>query len=80
MQAEIIRGYSDSLVTTNTDSFAWGDCVNIYELFKKLDIGGMDLYSEDPCEIAFYADVTSSLKNNGRFYMMEYGVILLRNN
>jgi len=74
MQAEIIRKYSQVLVTTNTDSFAWGDCVNIYELFKKLDIGGMDLYSEDPREIAFYADLTRSLKNSGRFYMMEYGV------
>lgn len=74
MQERSIRKYSDAIVTTNTDSFTWGDCVDVYELFKTLDEVGFDLYSSDNCEISFYADMMRSIKGNGNFWMLEYGV------
>ena len=72
MQEEILRKYTDKTITTNTDTFRYGDNVNIYELFKKLDIGSMDIYSNDLHEIAFYSDITRSVKKD-TFWMMEYG-------
>jgi beta-galactosidase len=72
MQAEILRRYTDKPITTNTDTFRFGDNVNIYELFKELDIGGMDIYSSDLHEIGFYSDITRSVKKD-KFWMMEFG-------
>lgn len=72
LQGAILRRYTNRPITTNTDTFRFGDNVNIYELFRKLDVAGMDIYSENPIEIAFYSDLTRSLKRKP-FWMMEYG-------
>lgn len=72
MQAQILRKYTNMKITTNTDTFLFGDNVNIYELFKELDVGGMDIYSDSLYEIAFYSDITRSLKRD-KFWMMEFG-------
>lgn len=72
MQVERLRKYTDKIITTNTDTFRFGDNVNIYELFKKLDVGGMDIYSDCSHEISFYSDLIRSVKND-KFWMMEYG-------
>jgi beta-galactosidase len=72
LQASILRKYTEKLITTNTDTFHFGDNVNVYELFRELDIGGMDIYSDNNNEISFYSDLTRSLKSD-RFWMMEYG-------
>jgi len=73
MQAKILRKYTNAPITTNTDTFLFGDNVNLVELFRDLDIGGIDVYSQDLNEISFYSDFMASLKD-GRFWMMEYGV------
>lgn len=72
MQASILRKYTDKPVTTNTDTFYFGDNVKLNELFRNLDIGGMDIYSDNPNEISFYSDITRSLKKD-KFWMMEFG-------
>jgi beta-galactosidase len=71
-QAKILRGYTDKPITTNTDSFLFGDNVNIYKLFKELDVVGIDIYTSNPHEIGFYSDMARSIKGE-RFWMMEYG-------
>lgn len=71
-QAELIRRYSPYPITTNEDTFYWGDNVNLYEIFRTLDVGGMDVYSEDDYVVGFYADITRSVKGD-RFWMMEFG-------
>jgi beta-galactosidase len=73
MQTSILRQYTDKTVTTNTDGFYYGDNVNLHELFRDLDIGAIDIYSEKKYEIAFYADIMRSLKG-GTFWMTEFGV------
>jgi len=73
MQASILKKYvKDTPITTNTDSFYYGDNVNLFELFRDLDMGSIDIYSESMYEIGFYADMMRSLKSTGRFWMMEY--------
>lgn len=72
MQAEIIRKYSTYPITTNQDTFFWGDNVDLYEIFRTLDVGGMDAYSEDDYVVGFYSDITRSVKGD-RFWMMEHG-------
>jgi beta-galactosidase len=72
MQAEILRKYTDKPITTNTDSFLFGDNVNLHELFKKLDVAGIDIYTSSAHEIGFYSDLARSLKGE-KFWMMEYG-------
>ncbi|MBC8081357.1 MAG: beta-galactosidase [Gorillibacterium sp.] len=72
MQVDILRKYTDKDITTNTDTFRFGDNVNVYELFKSLDIAGMDIYSDSLLEIGFYSDLTRSVKND-KFWMMEFG-------
>ena len=73
MQVSILKKYvKDSPITTNTDTFYYGDNVNLLELFRDLDIGGIDVYSENMYEIGFYADMMRSLKSTDRFWMMEY--------
>lgn len=74
MQADILRKYiGETPITTNTDSFFYGDNVNLVDLFSELDVGGIDIYSEDLNEISFYSDFMASLKD-GHFWMMEYAV------
>jgi beta-galactosidase len=73
IQTSILRKYTDKIITTNTDGFYYGDSVDIHQLFKELDIGAIDIYSEKQYEIAFYADLMRSLKN-GTFWMLEFGV------
>ncbi len=72
MQASILGNYTDKTITTNHDNFTYGDNVNINKLYKNLDIGALDIYSEKLHEIAFYADLTRSLKKKS-FWIMEYG-------
>ena len=72
-QYDILRPHTDRPITQNTDSFYWGDNVNIHRLFRKLDVAGMDLYSDRPFEIGFYSDLTRSVSKGNRFWMTEYG-------
>jgi beta-galactosidase len=72
LQMETIRRYSNAPLTTNAFMFNWGDNVNWADLFRGSDAVGIDIYSEDPVEIAFYADACRSLLNRP-FWVMEYG-------
>jgi beta-galactosidase len=72
-QFDVIYAHTVRPITHNTDSFYWGDNVNVWKLFRKMDVAGMDLYSDRPFEIAFYADLTRSISKGRRFWMMEYG-------
>lgn len=71
-QAKILRKYSDKIITTNHDNFTYGDNVNLSDLYKCMDIGAVDIYSEKLHEISFYSELTRSLKGND-FWIMEYG-------
>ena len=72
-QAAIIRKFSkrNTKITHNRFSYQWGDNVNSYNLNKQLDIAGYDLYSRNPYEIAFYADLNTTL-NPQHSWVMEY--------
>jgi len=70
-QADIIRKYSDKPVTTNQDDFYYGDNIDWYELFGKLDIAAFDIYTQRLYEIAFYCDLARSLKG-GSFWQLEF--------
>jgi beta-galactosidase len=72
-QYDIIRSCTSQPITHNTDSFFWGDNVDVWKLFQRLDVAGMDLYSDRPFEIAFYSDLTRSVSKADTFWMMEYG-------
>lgn len=69
-----MKKYTDKTITTNTDPFFYGDTVNIYELFKEIDVVGIDVYSDRLYEIGFYSDVARSLKKCGKFWMSEFAV------
>jgi len=72
MQASILRKYArNQIITTNTDTFYYGDNVNLLELFRDLDIGAIDVYSDRPHEVAFYADFMRSIKGD-KFWMLEF--------
>lgn len=73
MQAGWLRTHARQPITTNTDPFFYGDAVHLPHLFKEMDVCSMDVYSDKPYEIAFYADLAHSLKNRA-FWMMEFGV------
>jgi beta-galactosidase len=73
-QAALIRKHTSVPITTNTDPFYYGDTVNIFELFKNLDIAAVDVYSESLYEIGFYSDINRSMKESGKFLMTEFGV------
>ncbi|HEY5562634.1 MAG TPA: beta-galactosidase [Clostridiaceae bacterium] len=71
-QANIIRKYSiNQIVTTNTDMFVWGDNLNLYKLYRDLDLCAIDVYSDKPYEIGFYSDLARSLKGSN-FWMGEF--------
>ncbi len=72
MQAQILRKHTSVPITTNQDTFYWGDNVDIQKIFSFLDIGGMDVYSEEDYVVGFYSDITRSVKGNA-FWMLEYG-------
>jgi beta-galactosidase len=70
--ASLLRRHTEVTITTNTDPFFYGDNVNLVDLFRDLDIGGIDVYSTDLYEIGFYSDIVRSIKS-GSFWMMEFG-------
>jgi beta-galactosidase len=73
MQTEILRAYiGDRPITTNAFMFRWGDNIDWTKLFKRLDVVGMDIYSNSPHEIAFYCDACRGVLSKP-FWMMEYG-------
>ena len=74
-QYDIMREHTERPITHNTDTFYWGDNVDVQRLFKKLDVAGMDIYSDRPFEIAFYSDLTRSVSKGERFWMMEYSTL-----
>jgi beta-galactosidase len=74
MQRSLLRQYTGNCpITTNAFMFRWGDNVDWYELFRDLDVAGIDIYSEEPHEIAFYVDFARAL-GNGACWTLEYGV------
>lgn len=71
-QVETLRRYTKAPITTNAFMFNWGDNVDWSKLFACSDVVGIDIYSSDEAEIAFYADACRSLLNRP-FWVMEYG-------
>ncbi|SFB27223.1 beta-galactosidase [Cohnella sp. OV330] len=71
-QVETLRRYTKAPITTNAFMFNWGDNVDWAKLFDCSDVVGIDIYSSDEAEIAFYADACRSLLNRP-FWVMEYG-------
>ena len=72
-QYDLMRPHTDRPITHNTDTFYWGDNVNIHRLFQKLDVAGIDIYSDKLFEIAFYSDLARSISKSRTFWMMEFG-------
>lgn len=73
LQAAALRPFiGDRPITTNAFMFCWGDNLNWPDLFADLDVVGMDIYSNKPHEIAFYADACRGVLGKP-FWMMEYG-------
>jgi len=70
-QASIIRTHSDRLITTNADTFRWGDNVDLYRLFQGLDIASIDIYSDLPYELGFYFDLMRGVKRKP-FWTLEF--------
>jgi beta-galactosidase len=60
-------------ITTNTDSFYWGDSVDIAQLFENLDVSSIDLYSDDVETLRFYGSVMRGIKGQP-FLVTELGV------
>ncbi|MBM7565364.1 beta-galactosidase [Paenibacillus sacheonensis] len=72
-QTRILRKYTgDRPITTNAFMFSWGDNVNWAELFAELDVAGVDIYSGDEYEIAFYCDAARGALARP-FWIMEFG-------
>lgn len=71
-QYDVMRPHTAREITHNTDTFYWGDNVDVHRLFRRLDVAGMDVYSDRPFEIAFYSDLTRGVSKTGRFWMMEF--------
>ncbi|GMK43538.1 beta-galactosidase [Paenibacillus glycanilyticus] len=73
LQAASLRPFiGERPITTNAFMFCWGDNLNWPDLFADLDVVGMDIYSNKPHEIAFYADACRGVLGKP-FWMMEYG-------
>lgn len=72
-QAEILRQHSAAPVTTNTDTFALGDTVDVFTLFDTLDVAGIDVYTDNRTEFAFYCDLMRSVKPGISYWILEYG-------
>lgn len=73
LQAQTLRPYIGSRpITTNAFMFKWGDNLDWRKLFASLDIVGMDIYSDQPHEIAFYCDACRGVLGKP-FWVMEFG-------
>lgn len=73
MQAEILHRYTKVPVTTNTDDFYFGDTLDLYKLFKNLDVASFDCYHEQEYIFAFYCDFLRGVRGDGKFWVMENG-------
>ncbi|MBQ9121747.1 MAG: beta-galactosidase [Clostridia bacterium] len=72
-QYDILRKYTDVPITTNTDDFYFGDTLNLYKLFRRLDVAGIDVYTGDPIKVGFYSDFMRSVKPDvPRFWFLEF--------
>lgn len=72
-QYDIIRKYTSAPITTNTDDFFYGDTLDLYKLFDRLDVAGIDVYSNDPARIGFYSDFMRSVKPEvNKFWFLEF--------
>lgn len=60
-----------AVITTNNDSFTWGENVDLRKLFSGLDVVGFDLYTQHAYEIAFYCDFMHDVLGKP-FWFMEY--------
>lgn len=73
MQYDIIRKYTDVPITTNTDDFYFGDTLDLYKLFDRLDVAGIDVYTGDPVKVGFYSDFMRSVKPEvPKFWFLEF--------
>ncbi|MFC5531185.1 beta-galactosidase [Cohnella yongneupensis] len=73
VQADILReSIGERPITTNAFMFRWGDSLNWAELFRTLDVVGMDIYTDRLHDVAFYSDACRSVLAKP-FWMMEYG-------
>lgn len=70
-QAGIIRRFSDRPITTNQDMFVLGDNIDLADLFKNLDVAGIDVYSGKSYEMGFYFDFLYSVKHRP-FWLLEF--------
>lgn len=73
MQADILHQYTKVPVTTNTDDFFYGDTLNLYKLYQRLDVAAFDCYHEEEYIFAFYCDFLRSIRTDHRFWVMENG-------
>ncbi|MFD0673265.1 beta-galactosidase [Cohnella sp. GCM10027633] len=72
-QTDIIREYAGARpITTNAFMFRWGDSLNWADLFRTLDVVGMDIYTDRLHDVAFYSDACRSVLGKP-YWMMEYG-------
>lgn len=72
-QAAILSEHiGDRPITTNAFMFRWGDSLDWAELFRELDVVGMDIYTDRLHDVAFYSDACRSALGKP-FWMMEYG-------
>lgn len=71
-QANIIRRFSDRPITTNQDMFVFGDNIDLADLFKNLDVAGIDVYTNKSYEMGFYFDFLYSIKHKP-FWLLEFG-------
>jgi beta-galactosidase len=74
-QASLLRERTGVPITTNAFMFRWGDNLDWYALFSELDAVGIDLYTDQLYEIAFYADLCRSIgQAAGKpLWVLEYG-------
>lgn len=72
MQARILKQHTDRTVMTNQDAFTLGDNLDVYKLFRELDIGAIDLYLQESYEIAFYFDLFRSVAGGEAFWLVEF--------
>ena len=77
MQYDILRSECkpEMFITTNQDTFTFGDNVNVYKLFKNLDLPAFDIYTNDMNEFEFYCDLFKSCSKTPEkdFAILEFG-------
>ncbi|RXZ80855.1 hypothetical protein EBB07_16720 [Paenibacillaceae bacterium] len=73
MQTALLRQWSPGRpVSTNVYYFQWGDNIDWIDLTEDMDAVGIDVYSDELYENAFYADFMYSLKPDNAWFL-EYG-------